>query len=368
MKLTTLSPVFIGGGERLSNLDYFYNLETSELKIIDEKKFFKFLIKNELLDSFINFVSKIKNAKLYEWAKIQNLNLDNYEVFKSVYNYSKTDIKALNDVNLFVKNVFGQAFIPASSIKGVIHTAVLQKKLNDTPDIKCKYKELIEDALKSRNICKLNKIEKAIEKDLLCIDVSSEITTKFLNVFNGIQVSDSKIIEKKNLDLYKKMDYSFADEKIHQVPLYRECIKPYVETEFDITLDLNIVKELKINIEYILEALDEYSVNWHKAISCFEEYIDNFNLYLPKENERYRANFCIGGGSGFLTKTVVCSILDEKTARDSIKTFLDLVFQRRKKPLHRHVEKDVQISPRTLKLARENNDYLNLGWCNISLI
>ena len=48
MKLTTLSPVFIGGGEKLSNLDYFYNFSTGELKLIDESKFSKFLLENNL--------------------------------------------------------------------------------------------------------------------------------------------------------------------------------------------------------------------------------------------------------------------------------------------------------------------------------
>ena len=47
MKLTTLSPIFIGGGEfsDLSQLQYVLTKD-NELKIIDESKFMKFLIKS----------------------------------------------------------------------------------------------------------------------------------------------------------------------------------------------------------------------------------------------------------------------------------------------------------------------------------
>ena len=367
IKLITISPVFIGGGEKLSSLDYLYDFNKGELKLIDEQKFSKFLQKNNLLDNFINYILNNKFIKLFEWAKTVNLDLTKYDIFKKSYKYSKSDNKVRNDINLFIKNNLGHAYIPGSSIKGVIRTAILQKKLNENPEIKNKYKSIFEQALKNRKIKELEKIEKDIEKDLICISMPNKFKKEIADVFRGIQVTDSKEFKETDLNLYKKSDYTLGDDKIHQLPIYRECLKSYIQTEFNITIDTNITKELGISIEYIFKALGEYTDNWHKIISCFENDIDRFNLFLPSDEEEYTANFCIGGGAGFLTKTIAYSILDKETAKNSIRSYLDLAFKKNSYPAHKHVERDKKISPRTLKLAKEGEDYINLGWCNISL-
>lgn len=367
MKLTTLSPVFVGSGEKLSSLDYIYDFSRGELKLIDEQRFSKFLLKNNLLDDFMNYILNNKNVKLFEWGKKANLDLVKYDIFKKSYKYSKEDTKIRNDINLFIKNSCGNAYIPGTSLKGVIRTAILQKKLNDNPEVKNKYKIILEQALKTRSTKDLGKIEKDIEKDLICISMPNKFQKEVADVFRGIQVSDSKEFKENDLTLYKKSDYSLGDVKIHNLPIYRECIKPYTEVEFNITLDLKITKELGIDIEYIFKALEEFSETWHKIVSCFENEIDRFNIYLPSDEEDYVPNFCIGGGSGFLTKTIVYSVLDKGNAISAIKQYLDLAFKSKGRPAHKHVERDKKISPRTLKLAQDGSDYVNLGWCNISI-
>ncbi len=380
MKLTTLSPVFIGSGEALSGLDYFFDNSKNQLNIIDENKIAKYLNQNHLIDGFIKYIANKKDVKFFEWAKINNINPSKLDIYKKIYKYSSKDIKVLNKVNLIIRNTAGKAYIPGSSIKGAIRTAILIKKLKENPELRLKYQQKIKNIFEQCDNRKdinnvLSGIEKDIETDLLCISAPTrELSKESLDVFRGIQISDSLGIEDKNLNLYKKCDYTLHSQNVHFIPLFRECINSYVDTEFSITLDTNISMLQNIDIEYILKALEEYAKFWHTIVSVFDKDSDRFNLYMPNEDEDYNANFCIGGGAGFLTKTIIYSILDKETAKNAVRIYLDKNFTKNAKnssqkiPAHNHEKQDKEISPRTLKLAEENGDYINLGWCNISIV
>ena len=52
MKLTTLSPIFIGSGEELNQGQYVFDNKNMNVRILDEGKFANFLIKNNLIDDY----------------------------------------------------------------------------------------------------------------------------------------------------------------------------------------------------------------------------------------------------------------------------------------------------------------------------
>ena len=374
MKLTTLSPVFIGGGDKLSNLDFYYNNNSGILKIIDEAKFSEYLFKNKLFDNFSNYITNNGNAKLYEWSIKNKLDIEKENIYKTSYKFPKNDLKALNDINLFIKNYDKKAYIPGSSIKGALKTAILHNKLSENPTIKDKYKNEAEKALKSNSKQLINKLQSNIEIDLICFKKPLvEFKKETHDIFKMIQISDSTSFDNNDMNLYKKIDYSIGNTKTKPLPLYRECLKSYSICEFNITLD-DLAFELSgIDINYILESLDNYTNFWHKIISPFEKDLDKFNLYLPNDEQNFKANFCIGGGAGFLTKTIVYSILEKDVAIQAIRQYLDLMFTKwdnrakQKIPQHNHSLKDKLISPRALKLAKDGDDYVNLGWCNLSI-
>jgi CRISPR-associated protein Csm5 len=309
-----------------------------------------------------------RNPKLFQWEKDKHIKLLNYPIFKKIYKYDKSDIKNLNNVNLFVKNSQGESYIPGSSIKGAIRTAVLSQMLKENLDLRQKYQnEIIKVAQLAHNKKEFNnafkKIISKIEQDLLSIPSKNRDQKKeVLDVFRGIQVSDSQNISNNNFGLYKKIDFPLDSEKLNKLSLYRECINSYVHTEFNITLDTNIVKQKGIDINYIMQACNNFTQDWHELLVAFERDLDKFRIYMPKDEETFNANFCIGGGAGFLTKTIIYSIFDDKNvAVKVVKKYLDVAFR-----THYHATRDKSISPRTLKLAQEGKAYVNLGWCNIS--
>jgi CRISPR-associated protein Csm5 len=240
--------------------------------------------------------------------------------------------------------------------------------LKENPDLRRKYQNAIIKVVQLANNKKefnsaFTRIISQIEQDLLSIpSKSSNQKKEVLDVFRGIQISDSHKISNNNFGLYKKIDMSLHSNKLNELSLYRECINSYVHTEFNITLDTNIVKQKGIDINYIMQACNNFTQDWHELVVAFDRDLDNFNIYLPNDEEKYIANFCIGGGAGFLTKTIIYSIFDDKDiAVKVVRKYLEVSFK-----AHYHAKRDTSISPRTLKLAQDGNEYINLGWCNIS--
>ncbi|MEW5822157.1 MAG: hypothetical protein AB1782_18325, partial [Cyanobacteriota bacterium] len=68
MKLTTLSPVFIGGGYEadLNKTQYVFDDSKKIAYIINEKKLAEFLIKNNHFEEYLNFIKSGKQD-LKEW-------------------------------------------------------------------------------------------------------------------------------------------------------------------------------------------------------------------------------------------------------------------------------------------------------------
>ena len=94
--------------------------------------------------------------------------------------------------------------------------------------------------------------------------------------------------------------------------------------------------------------------------------------YRPLFEEAQEADCLLGGGTGFLSKTLVHALApSEEEARCFIAGYLDEKFTewdraaRRKTPAHDHRLLDARLSPRTLKMAREDCDVWILGLCRM---
>ncbi len=366
MNLKTIYPVYIGGGEdcKLSKLQYYFHKESQKFCIIDEQKFARFLVKKGLLDSFVEFVKSEKNPQLWQWFKNKDLKITpQIDIFSTISSI-KAQPRELNDVRLFIKNSNGNPFIPGSSIKGAIRTALLHSYIMQNKEmLSSKYWNNLKQALISGNKHNCSNIIANIEKDAFSL---GKFNTKEIDsIFRGLSISDSKEIDKKYLYLSKKEDLAANGQKPKGLPLYREYLKPFVDVKFLITIDKNI---FPYTIEEILSQLSGFTKFQDELIRNHYDNLDVSEIYIPLDETENAPlpNLCLGGGSGYLTKTIVYSIAPSfKDAKDTIAQFLDKAF--RKKPAHNHVERDTKISPRALKLVKDNGDYLCIGWCNLSV-
>lgn len=370
MELTTVTPIYIGGGEdsALNGLQYYFDTNTKTLNIVDEAKFSKFLVKNNLLDNFMDFILKEKNPKLFKWLESSNLINKKPDIFSKSQVLNSANVKNLNDIKLFVRNFDNKAYIAGSSIKGAIRTALLSSLIRQNKEkYMDKYWKDIEQALISGDKRTLSKLCDRIESDIFSMNKFKSAQTD--SRLRGLQVSDTNGVPDTNLYFAQKEDLSVGKQKISSIPLWREYLSPQTKFNFIITID---TKVFPYGIKGINTALKNYANYINNMMDNYDN-LDIANIYLPNEtDDDINPNLCIGGGTGFLTKTIIYQIApDNDTAKRAVAKYLDKTFTKRDKysgnrvPQHKHVVEDLVLSPRALKLAKEQDDYLVVGWCYI---
>lgn len=373
MSLTTLSPVFIGSGDELNKSMYVYN--DNEIMVIDERKLInELLLRKGLYEGFLNECSS-GDLNLTDFLK---KNLNGYEDI-DIYKYkikSYSDIKTgkkLNNINAFIKSSNGKPYIPGSSIKGAIRTAIISGEIMNN---KNKYNNILKNIISGKNI---------YNENYIVDNISNNFNIK--NIFNKISVSDTNDIDIDNLCICKRYDISTHLETGHELPIYMELLKPRLKFNFLLTLYSSFsINDLSkyFNNFYNDNANDNtlYS-NYLSLINIFKDKAEKNPHYLYFNDMDIIPNIFIGGANGFLTKSVIYSIrkmkndnndiINKSQIIDYVKKYLDKKFtkidkeSKKRIAQHNHVKIDEKISPRTLRLVKYNGLYIALGMCNIKV-
>ena len=373
MSLTTLSPVFIGSGEELNKSMYVYN--DNEIMIIDEKKLIKeLLLRKGLYESFLNGCSSgdLNLTNFLEKNLHGYKDIDIYKYKIKSYSNIKTNGK-FNNINTFIKSSNGKPYIPGSSIKGAIRTAIIAGEIINN---KSKYNNIFKGIISGRN--------RYSENDIVN-NISNNFNIK--NIFNKISVSDTNDIDINNLCICKRYDISTHLETGHELPIYMELLKPCLKFNFLLTLysSFSINDLSKYFNNFYNDNINDNTLytNYLSIINIFKDKsIKNpHNLYFNYNN--MIPNIFIGGANGFLTKSIIYSIRKMKNDNneiisksqiiDYVKKYLDKKFAKIDKeskkwiPQHNHIKIDEKISPRTLRLVKYNDLYIALGMCNIKV-
>ena len=280
------------------------------------------------------------------------------------------------------KLIDGTPFIPGSSIKGVIRTAILYDLLNKNREIKKRYWNEIKSLRSSMKSAQINKylingINKDINKKATNLEVALLHKLNLVNkenkpikqfnavcsVMRGISVGDSEhinqavpmeVLQKIDLGLNKDVDAG------KEMPVFRECILPKAKFNFQLKIDKTMTKEIGINsIDDLLRMLQNY----------FDFVNDIFKSAFGKRCEHLfdeinGGNIYLGSNTGFLTKTLVMALADRKEeAVDFIRDLLDMNFNQ--KDVKHNGKNDTNISPRTLKATKYKGNTILMGVAKI---
>lgn len=362
ISLTILSPIFIGSGEELNKSMYVY--KGKEISVIDERKLMKVLLSKGLYDTFLRECSSgILN--LTDFIE-RNLSLCNIDIYKyNVISYSdvKTNGK-LNNIKTFIKSSNGNPYIPGSSIKGAIRTAIIAGEIINN---KNEYNSIFQSIINNKNKYNENDIVTSISKNF-----------NVENIFKNIVVSDTNDIDINNLFISKRYDISTHMEIGHELPIYMELLKPGMKFNFLLTLDSSFsINDLSkyFNNFYNNNLNDNTLYSNYLSIisSVFKDKAEKNPHYLYCKHNNMLPNIFIGGANGFLTKSIIYSIrkmkndsdeiLNKQQIIDYVKKYLD----RKIVAQHNHKQIDEKISPRTFRLVKYNNSHIALGMCNIKV-
>ena len=322
--IKTIGPVHIGNGTTLKKQDYIYDFHNAKVHMVNGAKLVKYLKSKGLLDSYQTFLkSPPKNPKengLINYLEAQHIKQHDWRHFINYsehVNQGKKNVnvrpKPLNDLHVMVRDGRGEVYIPGSSIKGALKTAIVSKYQN--------------------------------ERD-----------TYF---YSKIKVSDSRPIEDSCLAIYEKID---INKNSKPMPLYRECID--VDTIIHFTLE---IEDDVITIEELESCIQSFYKNYYnKWLVGFKDTRGGQDFDsrdgIPDVNDQNV--LYLGAGAGFVSKTLHYQIKDRTQARKD--TFNELKRKFRKTyGKMTQIPENVPIALKGTHNHSKDKDYQQ-GMCEIS--
>ena len=317
--LLVLSPIHIGSGEKYNASEYVESTARSnkgnKLKIVKRMNISKYFISlnDELKDDFLRDLS---NGN-FNLAKFDEKISNDYLLYKSI-NRSKKEFLPSSEISECIKT-FNQAYIPGSSVKGAIKSAILYNKITD------------EDVTNlSRDVVSNGKVNGWEYNKFLEKIFSSKFTRQAAqgDVMKFLQVSDSSSIKTPIIyDIITVM----ASFRILTHEFYRRNkgsnapTLSYLETiprgskltlEIKNNYDSVVFDELRlgsrvnfIDIENIKKAMFNFSRDLiNHEIEFARDYdiktLVKFYKDLSKRNTLDKPLLKVGSGSGFLATTI----------------------------------------------------------------
>lgn len=328
ISLEVLTPVYIGSGAKITKKDFLINghyaqiYDPLKLHAILGEKYERFLMNNLSLTDFLQR-SNLREEKELADALMYSVSLGDKSIRKS------------DSIDEFIKDPYGLPYIPGSSLKGAIRTAILANLIHENKGAyRSFYNDRIDQYGSSREI---------EEKAFGSIKDSA---------FKSLKLSDSRPIDAESLILSKKIDVFKDGQTNNKLNLCRESLRAGTKAEFSLTVDSS--RNVKyFEPDYILKAINFFA-NQYQTM-----YLNKFGFARNSYGENI---LYLGGGTGFLTKTVNHSIYGEATP-ERVSDYLDKRFRR-----HKHYkDKTLGVSPRVKKCTIINHETIEMGICKIRI-
>jgi CRISPR-associated protein Csm5 len=293
LNLTLGSELFIGSGEIIRRHELF--LINGFFHVLDEEKLTHFVIKHDLWREFENYIQQISNPNLPNHRKdILRWMEDNQfseSEMKSIIKYSildRTGDSRINEIKAFIKDAYGNCYIPGSSIKGFLHTCVMVKMLHDN----MKDKQEVSRSLKD------------IERRGLLLP--PEFNQNLKKKMTAIQVSDSKSIPSASLILSRVKYCNIKNGNISttRIPSNIEFLRRGTKTQVRLTLD-----ESEINMPYLLAAIESFHSLYQQHYSS--RFASKYQIEQPNSKQFLR----LGAFTNFAVKTINYAILGQEAIK-----------------------------------------------------
>ena len=402
MKLVCITPVHIGNGVSYNPSQYIYvpGNRGGAIYFLNESKWLKYLYEKKVIDLFarelLDKINRSASFSIYDWLiskrnlgpidKIMQELQERGAVYPKETVYldfdRRTQKNSLNDVHPFIRSGNGECYVPGSSIKGVIRTALLVRDMKRHPE---KYKSYWQKALHAllarggRN---------PVERDLQ--HLANDIETVFAytpqaiaearsknkrvdmvnDLFKFLQVSDAVADNPLQMGIVQKVDMGIraaeTGEKPKTMPVCRECILSGNTLHFTVSIDDAALKQIGVgDAEDILEALKDFTgLQYDLQADIFANGAANELVQLGE------SNFVLGGGTGYFSKTILyaLAVSQAKSFKEGREAGVNIVRAFMKEKFSRgHHERDNKLAPHTLKLTRCQNKTMLMGLCKVEV-
>lgn len=372
--LVCYTPVFIGSGDTYKKSQYIYDKNNKKVYFLREDKWVYFLGKHGILDDFARELMKNPSRfNLFNYLINQPALKKRYGSFSNIKKAMEASgaiargedylavggedgRKGPNDIAAFILDVEGNPYIPGSSLKGAFRTAILSHVIRKNRGSYSKEWEEIE-RVAGRKV-DMGKAMDSLERKLSLAPDKDGKLDMVNSYFRGLTVSDATLVNGE-LCVVPKTDLTMHDDDTHQVSLYREALASDSSLEFTIGIDDGPKGMGHFGIRNFTDLQDVLKEFVHFQYDIWKKpFLENADFELGDIKNAKNADMLLGGGTGFLSKTLVYSLApDRNSAVYVTRKLMEASFKNGK-----HF-RDKEISPRTLKLVDEEGDTRLMGCC-----
>lgn len=400
--LTTVSPLRVGSGEKLDGKQYYMTGDKKKILILDQRKLIDLLVKWGKLD---DYTDQIQQGVTLEQFFQQNSRVFSPGEIEQAALYSLPVSNQLEGryLHLFRKDCGGQPYIPGSSLKGAIITALFAVY----------YEEIFAEQYRNNYEKAIWRLVRSYQKDgraefteqqwgrldrallramkILVPDLSDKNASpeqkRVIDLLRAIRISDSEPVDRSRLAACCKADAYIeprrsrygAQMNENNPGILHESLIPGTEVRFRLSIDCGCLARFREGmtaaqcVEWIRDALNTFreQQDFYFTDLFFAE--DKRDTSAPQRDrvladrvERGRDHFYFGAGTGFVNKTLVYPILAAKEGDDVLNCaigfiagLLDKQFRGDK---HRN-DVDLRVSPHKLKCVYYNDQRYLMGHC-----
>ena len=364
MRITALSPIHVGNGSKLGKKEYIQMGIRKPVMVPDINKMFQDLHAMHQDRAYAEFMLNGKTS-LGQWLMEQRIpekSMDNWKRYSMdpgdafVRQNNSRNAATPKEIMTFMKDAYEKPYVPGSTIKGMLRNAILCYRIRENPS---QYQREMDDLATASNREAKRTIYLAKETKAVETAVFHTLGRDEKNLFNavnsvmsGLVVSDSRPIEEKQLMLAQKIDYTLKGEE-KTLPILREALKPGTQIDFELTID---TRSCDVTIEELLAALDYFNQ------------VSNQYFYSKfKRGDKGAGTVWLGGGTGFLSKTMLYPLYGDQAVRITDNVFRTTIGKNY--GIHKH-NRDVRngVAPHVCKCTRYNGQLYDMGMGRIEVL
>lgn len=353
-EIKTLAPVFIGDGGKVNKKEYLYDRKNNRVILFDMKKMFLGLSRRNLLTRYEEYLLRDRRD-LYNFFKENGIGYKEYEawmLYQAPITDRNLDTKSTKEIFTFIKDPYGNPYVPGSSLKGALRTMIQSAYYLNHKDKANKVAARVKKVEKRDRRHFLEYEDKMMDYESVHRQIFQDTRLEDQNndILRGLIIGDSKPLDKNSLCVCQKIDQSVAGEE-KSMPLLRECLKSGLLIDFPITIDTSTCSLTKADI---MDAVKQFYINYK------EEFMNKFHKAPPTHGNS--TTFFIGGGAGYASKTCSYAIMHGPEAVKTVSNIINETLPKSVQRKHNH-QNDLakHVSPHTLKVTKYNDDLKQMG-------
>lgn len=247
--IAVVGPVHIGNGMRYGKKDYFAS--GNKIAVLDTRKFVSLLDARQV-ERYCDFLEEDRSYSGLQ-GFLNNSDLSKVAERSIAYRIdsplatARSGAIQYHDVWEFVKDPYGNPYIPGSSVKGMLRTAILLNILLEDDSFRSLF-----DAAAACGRNTARKADRSIVKRAFFRERPDKADPDTVNdIMKYVSVSDSEPLSTDDLVFAKKYDmFSKGDPVDHKLDMgkltllkgnvldvYRECLRPGTTVSVGITVD-----------------------------------------------------------------------------------------------------------------------------------